>query len=111
MQFPSIRPPVYPIKETIPDTAIKGELENQTILTRKRFTRTPRTFELTWSALPQKEYRLLKSFYETVNGALPFSWVHPIDGGAPLMVRFSGNFEFTSVNPKYWEGTITLVEV
>ena len=29
MDFPSIKPPIYPIKETIPDTAIKGKLDNQ----------------------------------------------------------------------------------
>lgn len=62
MDFPSIKPPIYPIKETIPDTAIKGKLENQVIIARKRFTRTPMSFELSWTALPEADYETLRAF-------------------------------------------------
>ena len=56
MDFPKIAPPIYPIKETIPDTALKGKMENQVIIARKRFTRTPMSFELSWTALPERDY-------------------------------------------------------
>ena len=59
MDFPAIKAPIYPIKETIPDTAIKGKTENQTIIARQRFTRTPMSFALSWTALPEADYERL----------------------------------------------------
>ena len=88
MDFPNIKPPIYPIKETIPDTAIKGKLENQVIIARKRFTRTPMSFELSWTALPEADYETLRAFN----------------------VRFDGDFSFSCTNHGYWEGGIKLTE-
>nr|DAF12928.1 MAG TPA: Amicyanin [Caudoviricetes sp.] len=116
MDFPQIKPPVYPIHETIPDTAIKGKLENQVILARKRFTRTPMTFELTWTALPESDYEKLRAFYREVNAAVSFRWVYPVGAGGAFSgraftVRFDGEFSFSCANHGYWEGSIKLTEV
>ena len=106
MDFPQIKPPVFPIKETIPDTAIKGKLENQVILARKRFTRTPMTFELTWTALPEADYAKLRAFYREVNAAVGGAF-----SGKVFNVRFDGEFSFSCTNHGYWEGSIKLTEV
>lgn len=116
MDFPNIAPPVYPIRETIPDTAFKGKLENLTIVTRRRFTKTPITFELTWTALPEADYAQLRSFFQTVNTAVVFNWKYPTGAGGPysgitFKVRFDGGLDFTSNNPQRWAGTIKLQEV
>lgn len=116
MIFPSISPPVYPIKEIIPDTSFKGKLENLTIITRRRFTRTPIAFELTWTALPESEYVLLREFYAMVNGAIAFGWTYPVgaggtNSGKTFRVRFDGDFIFSSTKPGLWEGTVKLVEI
>lgn len=115
MDFPNIKPPVYPIKETIPDTAIKGKLENQVIIARKRFTRTPMSFELSWTALPEADYEALRAFYHEVNGAVPFRWTYPVGAGESFSgktfnVRFDGDFSFSCTNHGYWEGGIKLTE-
>lgn len=116
MDFPKIKAPVYPIKETIPDTAIKGKLENQVILARKRFTRTPMTFELSWTALPEADYEKLRAFYREVNAAVAFRWSYPVGAGGAFSgkvftVRFDGEFTFSCTNHGYWEGNIKLTEV
>nr|DAT59754.1 MAG TPA: hypothetical protein [Caudoviricetes sp.] len=116
MNFPTIAPPVYPIREVIPDTAFKGKLENLTIVTRRRFTKTPMTFELTWSALPEADYAILRSFFHTVNTAVAFDWTYPTGAGGPysgktFKVRFEEGLNFSSNNPRRWAGTIKLQEV
>ncbi len=116
MNFPTIAPPVYPIREVIPDTAFKGKLENLTIVTRRRFTKTPLTFELNWTALPEADYVQLRNFYQAVNTAVAFDWIYPIGAGGPysgktFKVRFEEGLNFSSNNPRRWAGTIKLQEV
>lgn len=110
LKFPDIKKPALPLKEIISDTAIKGTLENQTIIARKRFTRTPLQFELHWNALPEDDYIKLRDFYIEVNGGVPFSWEYPYRG-TKHTVRFTGDFEFSNAEFKLWQGTIKLVEV
>ena len=115
MDFPTIKAPIYPIKETIPDTAIKGKTENQTIIARKRFTRTPMSFELSWTALPEADYERLRAFFHEVNAAVPFRWRYPQGAGGSFsvrvfVVRFDGDFSFSCTNHGYWEGGIKLTE-
>ena len=115
MDFPAIKAPIYPIKETISDTAIKGKTENQTIIARKRFTRTPMSFELSWTALPEADYEKLRAFFQEVNAAVPFRWRYPVGAGGSFsgrvfVVRFDGDFSFSCTNHGCWEGGIKLTE-
>lgn len=114
--FPDISPPVFPIKETIKDTAFKGELENQVIIARKRFTKTPKRFEISWSALSDEDYNELRAFYMRCNCAIPFLWEYPSGTGGDhdgmtFKVRFDGDFEFVSNDHGRWQGNLVLVEV
>lgn len=116
MDFPSIANPVYPITITSPDVTIRGQVENITILTRKRVTRVPKTFILTWTHLPTSDYNLLSDFHDQVNGAVDFNWVYPAGEGTKydgktFRVRFNGELKFQGVGPRYMSGSINLEEV
>ncbi len=110
LKFPNITKPAMPLKEIIQDTAIKGTLENQTIIARKRFTRVPVQFELHWNALPEDEYKELREFFINVNGGVPFLWEYPFKDKT-YTVRFTGDFEFSNTEYKLWQGSVKLVEV
>lgn len=115
--FPDIAVPDYPLEEEIKDHSLKMQMDNETILTRPKYTKMPQSFKLTWSHMTTADYNKLRAFYkDRKGGALAFSWTYPTDAGNDLSgqtftVRFddeSLNFKLTSVN--YWEGTITLRE-
>lgn len=116
--FPTIKAPAYPLKEIFTDHTIKGETDSITILTRPRFTKTPVSFELSWSKLSATDFNKLRSFYrkDTKGGALIFNWTYPFNepnndfSGQTFQVRFDGDLEFQLVDFGYYSGTITLTE-
>lgn len=110
MKFPSIKNPSYPLNETYRDVAIRGEMENMTIVARNRVTRVPRIFGLTWTALSTADYRKLVAFYGKTNGAQPFEWTHP-ETGETVTVRFNGDMSFEYHEHGYWRGNLKLEEV
>lgn len=116
MDFPSITKPTYPLTETIPDVTIRGQVENLTILTRRRVTRVPKTFALNWNALPAADYETLRAFYIDVNGAESFNWTYPTGEGGTydgqvFVVRFTGDFNFQLKQHGYYTGSLKLEEV
>lgn len=118
MNFPPIKPPVYPLQETYTDHSIKMQMDNLTINTRPRFTKMPKKFKLTWTALPAADFAKLRSFYlyDTKGGALSFAWTYPNEPGSgyagkSFMVRFEGDLDFSLDNPGYYSGSVTLAEV
>lgn len=116
--FPSIQTPDYPLQEVFTDHTLKMQVDNETILTRPRFTKLPKSFKLTWEHLPTTDYNKLRAFYqETRGGAIAFSWTYPTDegneySGKTFEVRFTDSeFDFQLVEVNYWSGSITLSEV
>lgn len=118
MEFPTIKRPSFPLKETIPDHTIKGQTDGITMFTRPRFTKVPRSFTLSWSRLPITDYERLRHFYynEVKGNALVFLWTYPdIPGnslsGKKLTVRFDGDFEFELSDYDCYTGSIKVTEV
>lgn len=118
MEFPSIQAPDYPLNEVFTDHTLKMQVDNETILTRPRFTKLPKAFKLTWAHLPTSDYNELRAFYlETRGGAYAFNWTYPADAGneysgKTFEVRFTDSeFNFQLVELNYWSGSITLSEV
>lgn len=116
--FPTIQTPDYPLQETKTDHTLKMQVDNETILTRPRFTKMPRAFKLTWSKLPTADYNLLRSFYDSMHGgSLAFQWAYPNDpgndySGKTFTVRFDNeSLDFQLVEMDYWNGSVTLKEV
>lgn len=117
MDFPTIQYPVYPLKENIPDHTWKGETDNETILTRPRFTKVKHSFTLTWDALPIADLVTLHSFYlnQARQGALAFNWTYPPEPGSPyagtvFAMRFDGDWEMSLSDPGHYSGSIKLTE-
>lgn len=118
MVFPTIQTPDYPLNEIFTDHTLKMQVDNETILTRPRFTKLPKAFKLSWSKLPTKDYNKLRAFYQqTRGGALSFEWTYPADegneySGQKFTVRFTDSeLSFQLVELNLWSGSITLSEV
>lgn len=113
--FPDIQTPDYPLEEDYADHTLKMQVDNETILTRPRFTSLPLSFKITWSHLKTVDYNKLRAFYKEMRGgALAFKWTYPEDEGndysqKEFIVRFadsSMNFQLVEIDK--WSGSITL---
>lgn len=116
--FPTIQTPDYPLNEVFTDHSLKMQVDNETILTRPRFTKMPKAFKVTWSKLPSTDYNRLRAFYLSMKGgALSFKWTYPEDpdneySKKEFVVRFNDSeLNFQLVEGSYWSGSITLSEV
>lgn len=107
--FPDIRWPIYPIQETTPDISYKGQVENMTLITRKKTTRTLRAYSVGYK-LPTTDYYKLRAFYDVVNCSGVFDWVHP-ETRETLTVRFADQLDFAANDYGVWMGTVKLQEV
>lgn len=116
--FPDIQAPDYPLNEVFTDHTLKMQVDNETILTRPRFTKMPKAFKVSWSKLQVSDYNKLRAFFlKMKGGALSFIWIYPEDPGneysqKQFTVRFADselNFQLVEIDK--WSGTITLQEV
>lgn len=113
--FPTIQSPSYPLNEVYTDHTIRMQVENETILTRPRFTKMPKAFKVSWDKLPVSDYNQLRAFFLAMKGgASSFIWKYPKDPGndfseKEFTVRFNDSeLNFQAVELNYWSGTITL---
>lgn len=115
--WPTIKAPSLPTEE-YPDPTIRGETDGGYIITRPRFTRFPRRWDLVWEALSHADYLTLMSFYtdDAVAGSVDFTWTCVTDDTAAT-VRFAGAPQARVVAwadgglPKYWQVSVKLEEV
>ncbi|MCF0157917.1 MAG: phage tail protein [Veillonella sp.] len=108
-QFPNIRYPIYPIDENTPDVTRKGQVENMTLLTHRKTTKTLRSYTVQYK-IPNNEYKRLRDFYDKVNTADIFEWTHPATGEL-IRVRFADQLHFSSSDFGIWTGSVQLQEV
>ena len=119
LQFPNIKQPSYPFKETPENPAITSKQENGIVVSRMRYTRNRETFILSWDSLPNADYSILRNFYKNVvfGGSLIFEWIYPVVigddySGNTYSVRFVGSppdFQLYDFSKR--KGQITLEEV
>lgn len=117
--FPNIKPPVYPFTTKIKDPSLQSETENGLVISRAKFTRTPLTFILKWTALPAADFVLLRDFYRNIvrGGSQAFEWQYPpvpndSYSEQVFSVRFTGGeFSFELSAPGYYSGSVTIQEV
>lgn len=108
--WPNIQLPLS-ITETTLDPTISSEMEDGIVVTRPRYTRIRRRWELNWQNLIAVDYQTLRAFYYTQKGgALSFSWTHPTER-VTFTVRFSGDLSGKAAPMGVYSVTLTLEEV
>lgn len=117
--FPTIQKPSYPFNSKLEDISLQSQMEDGTVVSRARFTRSRETFTLTWTALPDADYATLRTFYKSTvkGGSEAFQWTYPtITGdsysGQTFTVRFvGGGIEFSKSKYGTRSGTLQIQEV
>lgn len=87
-------------------------------MTRPRYTRMTRSWDLKWAAMTHADYLLLMAHYEAMlGGSSSFTWTCEIDGKSKT-VRFGSEikpevhtWQDDGQTPKYWSVEVTLEEV
>ena len=94
--------------ETLPDLALRTEMDAGPRKARRRFTTGPATIEGTVT-LRGSQPALLEAFYRdtTAGGTLAFDWTHPRTG-ALASLRFTGPPAFAPVAGDVWRATLKL---
>lgn len=109
--FPSTIPnPEYPLKVEHEDNSITSKFEDGTVQSRLKFTKSRKTFTLTWNGLPQTHYDTLENFIvNTVkHAALVFSWTNPANNTTYNVRCTKFDAEIRFIN--YWNVELELQE-
>ena len=110
MNFPNIKPPNFPLDENLQDPGIRSPMENGSVVSRARYTRIRRIFNLRWSSLPNADKETLFNFYENdIRGSsLTFNWTHP-ETLKTYVVRMT-SLRAQKIRPGFWLVDATLEE-
>lgn len=103
--------PDVTLKESLEDSTIRTKTESGYVITRRRYSKTRRSWEVSYSFIPQTFKDALYTFIneEVMEGALPFFWTHPTTG-VVFTVRFTQLPEFAyaaQANFGDGEGSVT----
>lgn len=113
MDFPNIQKPPYGgLTEEYEDNSLISEFEDGSQQSRKKFTRSRRTYKLSWDFLSNADYQTLKNFIvnQVSHSALAFNWTNPVTNEV-IEVRCIEFPAWTVNNPGYWSGELKLQEV
>lgn len=107
--------PTFPLKESRVDNTIKSDTEAGYVITRTRYSKIRKKFEVLYTLMSAADKALLEAFIDTVEGATDyFTWTHPASGVA-YTVRFSEppEIELTGFDGAsyLYAASFTLVEV
>ena len=90
MDFPTLTAqPIYPLSQQREDAVIRNSSESGYVLTRPRFTRSRRSFDVVYNGMSSGDFITLEDFYVNScgNGSAMFNWTHP-ETLEVLTVRF-----------------------
>src|SRR5690554_1300238 len=119
--FPiNIMPPITPGEEP-EDPGISSQMEDGTVLSRARFTKSRLTFSLRWgdsndNPLTTDEKDTLLNFYRDIikGSSQRFTWYCNAKNssfyGEEFTVRCINPPKFNEICPGFWSGTMTLQE-
>ena len=112
INFPDIALPDYPLKITREDNILRSTTDAGYQITRQRYTRARKTYELTWKTMRQDDRDTLIDFFErrTANGSLPFYWINPIDD-TRHQVRFTEPITESLTSFQLYSIAIKIMEV
>lgn len=110
--------PVYSIKESEIDTAIKSVSANGLVKTRMPYSKIRKSFELELPTyITEEEFQVLYTLWQSVRTISSFTVTHPTrlssEVNVQYVVRFSESISFKQVAPNnyYQVDTIKLEEV
>lgn len=117
INFPNISKPSYPLGIELENNSLMSKFEDGTVQSRKKFTRSRRTFTAKWNGLPNDEYLILENFIRNVvnYSAETFLWVNPAtyapfeEETIQVRVVNVGKAEMSVLNR--WNVELTLQEV
>lgn len=102
--------PSISMPTTVKDNSLKSELVNGMKLSRAKYTRQLREWQLKWNAMPDTELVTLLQFYDTcAGGSASFAWADEF--GNNFTVRFLGDIDHESVNSDHSTVSLKLEEV
>ncbi len=108
--FPTIQNPSISLPTTIKDPSMSSELVNGMKISRARYTRVLRAWQLKWNGMPDSDLTALLSFYDlTKGGAASFQWSDEF--GNNYTVRFAGEIQHESVTDVLSSVSLKLEEV
>jgi hypothetical protein len=94
--FPTIANPSLQMPTELDDPSLSSDTINGMTITRAKFTRIRRSWQLHWNALLDSELATLLTFYDTVKGGSAyFTWSDEF--GNTYSVRFVGKIGHNSV--------------
>lgn len=96
--FPALSAkPVLPVKQAYVDGTIRTQTDSGYVITRAKFARQRRQFDVSYRAMSAADQQLLETFATTTVqlGAGSFTWTHP-GSGQTYTVRFSKPPEFST---------------
>lgn len=109
-RWPDIQLPLD-CEETSEDPALRSAAENGNVMTRAKFTRIRRTWQVSWANMRGAHYRTLRAFYEQMRGgSLSFAWTHPLEN-TTFEVRFVGKLSARHTVRDCHSVTLSLEEV
>ncbi len=112
MDFPTLsKVPTYPLNETRENNKISASMEAGYKVSRPRFTRTRRTFIVTYEGLTSTDKDTLDDFYEDdCNGGVSlFNWTHP-ESSVVYPVVFAKQIAYSITSLNYYKATLELEE-
>jgi hypothetical protein len=112
LSWPDILNPSYGTTIDVEDTSLTSSMSDGVVQGRRKFTKSRKTWELKWDALPTAQYLTLMDFIQNTVyfAALSFSWTCPLDGKT-YTVRYSGKDKFETKAVGRLSGSISLTEV
>lgn len=96
--------------ETITDSTISTTTDANYKITRPRTTRVIHSWQYTWSALSDEDYKKIKDFFEKVRTSEQFVFKNYTDN-KEYIVRFKDTVSFKYDYPYGWYGALTFEEV
>lgn len=113
--FPNIGLPSYAYEEEAEDPGISSQMENGSVISRARFTKSRLKFTLKYILTYEQKETLLDFYRNTAKGSSSLiEWVHPDTKSEfynqTFNVRFAEPLKLPRVAPNYWSVQIVLME-
>jgi len=95
--FPDIQKPSYQYDITLEDPGLASDMDDGSVVSRARFTRTRSTYAYKWNAMSSADWATLLTFYkDTVKGCSQICTFNSVDGRIyDLKASAIGNSRFS----------------
>lgn len=113
--FPNIIAPSYPWGEQREDNVLRSPFEDGSVQSRPRYSKSRKSYDITWNAMPDGDYDLFESFLDAIkDGAVEFQFTRPATKTRPakvLVLQLTAPPKCTQDGYGYWKVTMNVREV